>query len=158
MSTGNSMITPRDWSLSDQCESGGVVNLSVDAECHVADATARIVRMDLGGPREDLFLREDSFWLDMSLTPRVRDARARFVDHWRPDRFQHVGAVFVFPPGEALQIRSQAGIQSSLICQLQRDLISKWMGQEFNSNNIQFEDVLSVANGDIKDALRRLVL
>lgn len=149
--------SPPDWSLSDRCRAGGALTLHVDTECQVADATARIVRMDLGGPREDVFVSEDSFWLDLSLAPRRQDTEARFVDHWRTDRFQRVGPIFVFPPSELLQIRSQAGLQSSLVCQLRREAVYKWIREDLNQSNHQLAEILNISNINIRELLTRLV-
>ena len=132
------------------------VNLQLDAALTVADATAQLVRMELTGPRQDEFFREDSFWLELSFTPRPGDARARFADRWAPHHFQRMGAVLVFPPGEPLQVRSEGGVQSSIICEVPRQAIFKWLDADFEWRDRGLEAALDIPDAHIRSLLLRL--
>ena len=56
--------------------------------------------------------------LDLSLTPRVPQARLSFQRHWPAHRYVPPGRLFLVPPGETLRARSNAGTQQSAVCTL----------------------------------------
>ena len=131
-------------------------SVTVHAELSVPVATAQIVRFELAEPADNVIREEDSYRLDLCLTPRMANARACFRESWGPHRFEPVGDLFLLPAGHDLHIRSDGGGQSSMVCQLHRDPILEWVGDKIEWNDRRLEAVLDIANRQIRSLLLRL--
>ena len=87
--------------------------MTVAAELYTPLATARIVRFDWPKPSDEVFRgdheflgdQSDTHGLDMALTSRPHNARACYLEHWSPRRFERVGDVVFVPAGEVLRVR-----------------------------------------------------
>lgn len=129
-------------------------SMTVDAELRVPAATVRLVRFDLQRPADHVLRNEDAYWLDLSLTPRPHNTRACFRDRWSPHRYERVGKLFLLPPREAMQARSDAASsQTSLLCHLRPEAVRAWCGRE-----IEWTDRRLQASLDIRDACVRSLL
>lgn len=127
---------------------------TIQAELRVPVATAQIVHFDLSEPVDNVMRDEGVYRFDLSLTPRMRNARACYRNRWNPQRFERLGNIFVVPPGEAMQARSDGGHQDSIVCNLRPELISTWFGGE-----LEWTDRRLHAGLDLNDAnIRRLLL
>jgi len=60
--------------------------MTVDAEIRVPIAKAQLVRSHIDGPADNILREEETYWLDLCLTPRPCNARACYRDHWGPQR------------------------------------------------------------------------
>lgn len=128
----------------------------IDAELQVPFATAQIARFDLPGPSDHIFFDRDAYWLDLCLTPRPSNSRARYRDRWSPHRFERVGPVFMLPRGEALQFRSDGGRQSSIICKLHGERVREWFEDKVEWTDRRLQASLDISNDNIRSLLRRL--
>jgi AraC family transcriptional regulator len=129
--------------------------MTVQAELRVPVATVQLVRFQFDEPVAGV-LRDDGYRLDLSLTPRVRNARACYSDHWGPDRFERIGALFMAPPGEAMDARSDGGRQVCLICQLRPEPLRSWFGGDLEWTDPRLQATLDIPDANIRGLLLRL--
>lgn len=119
-------------------------------------ATIQLARYDLNTPTDDVFHEREGFYLDLCLTPRVRNARACFHNRWRPHRFERLGDVFMVPSGEELHTRSDGGHQLSVVCELRPEAIREWFDGDLQWTDRRLEANLDIKNSSIKSLLLRL--
>jgi AraC family transcriptional regulator len=129
--------------------------VTVEAELSVADATAQLAQFHHQGP-SDFIMRQDAYWLDLSLTPRPKNARARYVDGWAPHRYAPVGSVLLVPAGHAFQFRTDGGSMASIVCLIRPELLRRWSEDELEWTDRLLEGGLDVANPRLRSALLRL--
>lgn len=128
----------------------------VDAELKIPIATTRIARFDVPGPADHTYFDDECYWIDLCLTPRPTNARARYCDLWGPHRFERVGPIFMLPRGHALQFRSDGGAQSSIVCQLKPEPIREWLEHDLEWTSRRLQASLDIANTNIRELMRRL--
>jgi AraC family transcriptional regulator len=132
--------------------------LAVEAEVRVPVATAQLVQLYVTDPSDVVMMDRDSYWLDMCLTPRPRNTRLCYRDHWLRDRFERVGKVFLLPPGEAVQVRSDGGPkQASILCHLHPEVMRSWLECDFQWSDRRLEASLDIAEPQVRNLLTRLV-
>ncbi|CAN7149624.1 helix-turn-helix transcriptional regulator [Phenylobacterium sp. LjRoot219] len=130
--------------------------VTIEAELRVPIATALLARFDVPGPADHTYQEKDDYWLDLCLTPRPNQTRARYRDRWGPHRFERVGPVFMLPRGEALQFKSEGGSQASIICQLKPEPIREFLEQRLSWTDRRLQASLDISNDNIRGLLRRL--
>lgn len=131
--------------------------MQVNAEIRVPTATAQLVRFDTSAPADNILCVEDAYWLDLCLTPRPPNARARYRDHWGPQRFERLGTVFLLPAGEALQARSDRGdAQISLLCHLKSESLREWFDGDLQWTDRRLEASLDIPEASVRNLLLRL--
>ena len=131
--------------------------VTIHAEIRVPVATARLVRFNIPDPIDNILREEESYWVDLCLTPRPRNARACYRDHWDPHRFEPIGNLFVLPPRETLQARSDGGKpQTSILCHLRPEAIVEWFEGDLEWTEGRLEASLDIPNGHIHTLLLRL--
>jgi AraC family transcriptional regulator len=131
--------------------------MTIEGELNVAIATAQLARFDLTGPSENLFYRDDEFWLDLCLTPRAPNARARYCDRWGPHRYEKLGGIMFLPAGHSLMVKSDGGVsQASIICQLHAAKIGDWFDGQLTWTDRRLEASLNIANPHIRSLMLRL--
>lgn len=129
---------------------------TIEAELRVPVATAQIVHFDLAAPVDNVMRDEGVYRFDLSLTPRMRNARACYRNRWSPQRFERLGNIFVVPPGEAMQARSDGGQQASIVCNLRPELIRTWFGGELEWTDRRLQAGLDISDSNIRRLLLRL--
>lgn len=131
--------------------------MTIQAEVRAATATAQLVRFDIQRPNDDILLSTDSYWLDLCLTPRPRNARGCFSERWGPGRFLRIGKVLLVPPHEPLHARSdEPSSQASLLCHLHQDALQQWFGQDMRWTARQLEAGLDIADLHVRNLLLRM--
>src|SRR3546814_13811342 len=69
------------------------------------------------GPAAGVLPDIDDYRIDLSLTPRPSNARGCYHTHWNPHRFERLGKIYVLPPHETMQARSDGiSSQTSILC------------------------------------------
>ncbi|HEY1076862.1 MAG TPA: helix-turn-helix transcriptional regulator [Fontimonas sp.] len=132
-------------------------SMTVDAEMRVAQGRVQLVRFDMTQPADNVIHHDDSYWLDFSLTPRPRNARACYRERWSPQRYERLGKVFLLPPGETLQARSDgASSQTSILCHLRPDTLTQACGRELQWTDRRLQDGLDLRNPNVRSLLLRL--
>jgi AraC family transcriptional regulator len=131
--------------------------MTIEAELSAPLATVQRVCFDLYGPSDNIFCREDAYWLDLCLSPRPRNVRARYRDRWGPHRFERVGGVLLMPPAHSLQFRSDdGGRQNSIVCLLRSEPIRRWFEGDLEWTDRRLEASLDIASPAIRSLLLRL--
>jgi AraC family transcriptional regulator len=126
------------------------------AELRSEVATAQFTRFDLHEAVDKIKTVHDSLWLDLCLTPRPLNARAGYPERWGRHRFERLGEIFFVPPREALHAKSEPGSQTSMVCQIDPQLIEKWFEGDLHWTDWRLEAGLDVADRSIRALLLRL--
>jgi AraC family transcriptional regulator len=138
-------------------EEGGAQVMTIEAELRVPAATAQLVQFIIPEPADNVLRADQAYWLDLCLTPRPRNARACYRDHWAPDHFERIGEIFMVPPGESMRAKSDGGRpQSSILCHLGRDAMRAWFGGDLQWTDRRLKAGLDIENVYIRGLLRRL--
>ena len=130
--------------------------VTIEAAMDAPSATAMLARYFHDGPSDYVTLRQDAYWLDLSLTPRPANARARYVDDWGPQRYERLGSVFCVPAGRAVQFRTDGGGTASISCQLRPEVLGRWLDADLAWSEAQLAANLAISNGDIRNLMLRL--
>ena len=131
--------------------------MTVEAEARLSVATAQIARFHSTVPTDVVAQEKEVYWLDLCLTPRPRNARACYREHWSPHRFERFGNVFVLPPHEMIQTRSDGGTaQTSVVCQLNPGAMSQWFDGELVWTDRRLEASLNIPDASIRSLLLRM--
>ena len=131
--------------------------ITIDAEIQAPVATAQLVHFRPTGPAQNVMHERETYWLDLCLTPRPRNTRACYHNHWNPHRFERLGTVFAVPPGETLITVGEGGpSQASVLCHLVPDSISAWFDGALRWTNQHREAGLDIRHDAIQGLMRRL--
>ncbi|MET0270910.1 MAG: helix-turn-helix transcriptional regulator [Sphingomonas sp.] len=130
--------------------------MAIDAELRMPIAVVQVVQLHLLRPVDDVMSHGDSYWLDLSLTPRTPNARLSYHDRWEPHRFERPGKLFVRPPGQPVHARSDVGDQTSIVCQLLPQPLREWLETDMDWNDRRLDESLNVANPTIHNLLLKL--
>jgi AraC family transcriptional regulator len=129
----------------------------IAAELHAPSVTAQLIDFQLSAPADNLFREDQDYHLDLCLTPRPRNARACYPERWSPHRFERIGNVFLVPPRESLQARSDdCGRQTSVVCKLRPDLIRCWFEDELEWTDQRLKAGLDIHDDNVRALLLRL--
>jgi AraC family transcriptional regulator len=134
----------------------GSVALTMDAELNLPVASVRFVQFELFTPVDNFMRNDEVYRLDLSLTPRLPNTRLRYSDSWDAQRFESPGRLFLQPPGQTLHMKSEAGHQGIIICELSVPLLNTWLEAEFEWTNPRLEASLNIASSTIKNLLLQL--
>jgi AraC family transcriptional regulator len=130
--------------------------MTVEAEMRMPIGTVQIVHFHLVEPVERALREEQAYRLDLCLTPRLLNARACYSDRWAPHRFERIGKIFLLPPGETMQARSECGRQASIVCQLLTESINHWLGDALEWTDQRLAATLDIPDATIRGLLLRL--
>jgi AraC family transcriptional regulator len=130
--------------------------LVVDAELELPAAFIMIARLNHQGPDRNFFRRDRVYWLDLCLTPRRPEAKARYCDLWAPTRFVELGSMIAIPPRKRLELRSAGGRHASLLCQIKEEVIDRWLPDTFSWTERRLETSLNMSNKTIQAMLLKL--
>lgn len=129
---------------------------TIEAELRVPAASAQIMHFQLAPPVDTVMTDEGVYRFDLSLTPRMQNARACYRNRWSSQRFERLGNLFVVPPGEAMQARSDGGQQSSIVCNLRPELVQTWFGKDLEWTDRRLQAGLDLNDSNIRRLLLRL--
>jgi AraC family transcriptional regulator len=130
--------------------------LQVDAEVIVPLARVQVLRLQARRAFEHVYQDSRAHWIDMSLTNRAAGARASYRARWGPHRFEHLGALFMAPRGEALTLRGQGGDYPSIVCRLDAAAMTAFLQSEVEWTERRLEASLDIASTTIRGLLRKL--
>ena len=122
--------------------------MRVEAEMCAPIATASLTRFNLPS-LDHTVVDNDCDWVDLCLTPRPRNTRARFRDRWGPHRFEKLGPLFLMPRGETIQFRTDGGPQLSIVCRFRDEPLRDWL-QESVWTEQRLEAGLDIANETVR--------
>jgi len=98
----------------------------------------------------------DCYRIDMCLTPRPKNVRARYRNHWDSQRFEALGSIYTLLPGEQMQFRSEGGTTSCIICELRPEMMAEWLGDKFRWSGRSLESALNLQSARIRGLLQQL--
>jgi AraC family transcriptional regulator len=127
--------------------------MTVEAEIRLPTATVQISRFVIPTPVDNIMGAADSYRLNLCLTPRPPGSRACFELQWGPHRFEPLGDIFLVPPGYSLHIRGESGRQMSVLCELRRDVVDRWVGADVEWSDRRLEAGLDVSSPHIRTLL-----
>lgn len=131
--------------------------MTVDAELHVPPGIAQLVQFRVSGPANNIMHERATYWLDLCLTPRPRNARACYHNHWSPNRFENLGRIFMVPAGETIRTCGDGGSpQASIVCQLHPAALRNWFDGDMRFTGAHLEASLNILDPTIRDVLVRL--
>lgn len=133
--------------------------MTVNAELNSTLATAQLVRFHLPDPIDNVMREnEEAYRLDLCLTPRPGNARACYPNRWSSQRFERLGNVFLVPPGEKMQARSDGRCQQeSLLLQLNSSSVEEWFDGELEWTSRRLMASLDIRDANVQGLLLRLV-
>ncbi len=134
-------------------------SMRVDAELQVSAATAQLVHFqgEGQGPTDDVMHERETYWLDLCLTPRPRNARACYHGRWNPHHFERLGHIFLVPSGETMRILGEGGVsQASILCHLRPESMREWFEGDLQWTDQRLEASLDIRNVNIRSLLLRL--
>jgi len=129
---------------------------TVSARAEGAAASVYLVQFELSRPSDNILREEGAHRLDLSVTPRLPNARACFADRWSPHRFERLGDLFLTPANEAIHARSEAGKQTSIVCMLNEAKVHEWLDSELEWTDRRLEASLDLANPSIRGLMMRM--
>jgi len=131
--------------------------LKIGTEVRVPVATAQLVQFHFTDPIDIVMFDRDAYWLDLCLEPRPSNARACYLDHWTAQRFERIGKVYLLPPGETIQTRSDgAASHTSILCHLHPEALSRWFDGELKWTSRRLEATLDIPDASIRGGLFKL--
>lgn len=131
--------------------------MTVDAELQVPPGIVQLVHFRATGPANNIMHELPTYWLDLCLTPRPRNARACYYNHWSPHRFEHLGRIFMVPAGESIRTCGDGGSsQASIVCQLHPQSLGNWFDGDLHFTGAHLEASLNIPDPTIRDVLLRL--
>ncbi|HXK22188.1 MAG TPA: helix-turn-helix transcriptional regulator [Myxococcota bacterium] len=114
------------------------------------------MRTHIPGPVDRVMLDEHAYRFGLCLAPGAHVGRARYRDHWNRRRFERLGHAFVIPPGEAVQVVSECGRDTSMMCELRAESIRAWLDSDLQWPSHRLEATFDIQNGNIRRLLLRL--
>ena len=98
--------------------------MDIESELASPNARVQLVHYSFPAPPSSMLRIDGAFRIELCLATRHRSARGCFHEHWKPDRFERIGRIFIVPPGNELLARSdETGSLTSIVCQLKSESI-----------------------------------
>lgn len=132
---------------------------SLDVLSQMQVAGAHIFVADLFHEKREInsFRRDKVYWIDLCLTPRRPNATGSFVSEWGRNRTVELGSLLAFPPRKNLELVSEGGGRHvSIICQMQADMVDRWLPEPFEWTDRRLEATLDIAGDTIRPLMLRL--
>ena len=141
----------------EQMERPEKAEMTIEAELRIPAARLQVVRYLQPEPVSGALHEDEEYRLDLSLTPRPRNARARYLNRWSPHRFERLGTVWLLPPGETLQATSDGVLrQRSLVCHLRPEQMREWIQHDLEWTDRRLAAILDIPDANIRGLLLRL--
>jgi AraC family transcriptional regulator len=128
----------------------------VEAELEASLGRIEVRRYQWTAPNDNVLEASGDHVLDLSLTPRPRLARGRYLERWNPQRFEPLGEIFFVPAGHSLNGRSESGRQSSVTCQLHAGQMREWLEDSVDWTERRLEASFDISSFAIRALLVRL--
>lgn len=129
----------------------------VEGELRAPVASARLVRFRFDEPIDRCMQPSRHYRMDLCLTPRPGNARARYPERWGARGFEKLGKLFLVPPGEVMQAASDGNCQQdSLICELDPEQIVAWLDRDISWSEQHLRASLNIREPRLQMLLQRL--
>lgn len=130
--------------------------MTIDAALDSPLASAHVVRFDFAQPIDEVLLDNDAHWLDLSLTPRLHNARACYANNWKPHRFEPLGEVYMVPAGQPFHARGDSGRHTAVLCLLRSEATRDQFETGLAWTDRRLEASLNIRSANIRNLLMRL--
>lgn len=128
--------------------------MRVEGELRAPIAKAQLVRFTFHEPIDRVMAENDSYRLDLCLTPRPGNARGRYPARLAARHFERLGNLFMVPPGETLQAVSDGCCQqASILCEFNQEQVAAWF-----ESDIEWTDHHLLAGLDIRERKLHMLL
>ncbi|MBL4826335.1 MAG: helix-turn-helix transcriptional regulator [Spongiibacteraceae bacterium] len=132
--------------------------MKIEAELSVPTGKAQLAHFNMSLPVDRTLCLENTYRLDLSLTPRPENARGRYRNHGSLQHFKKLGSLFLLPAGEALQTKTDGCTsQASLLCYLKPESLHQWFDDELPWTHQRLDACLDIPEVNIHKVLLRLV-
>jgi AraC family transcriptional regulator len=130
--------------------------LEVGTEVRGPVATAQLVRLNVVDPVDIVMMDRDAYWLELCLEPRP-NSQACYLDHWSAERFEHIGRMYLLPPGETVRTRTDGGpSHASVLCHIRPEPINEWFDGALKWTDRSLEASLDIADENVRNLMMRL--
>lgn len=130
--------------------------LIVEGKVSSSIITAQIVRFIIPEPTGAEYRDDESYLLNMCLTPRPNNARGCYRGRWGAHRFERLGDIVLMLPGEDLVLRGDSGQQGTLICSIKRDTLHGIIGHVLDWDDSRIPQTLDIQSARLRALLFRL--
>ncbi len=131
--------------------------MTVEGELRAPIATVQLVHFDFPEPIDNVMRSRDSYRVDLCLTPRPGNARARYPDRRGARHFERLGNLFMVPPGEAMQAVSDGCCQqASIVCEFNPSSMSAFLDTDLEWTDRGLQAGLDIRERNIQSLLQRL--
>ncbi|MET0269039.1 MAG: AraC family transcriptional regulator [Sphingomonas sp.] len=131
---------------------------TVDARHKSETATVQVGRYHLDEPLDDMLRIGDGYRLNLLLSGRGGNPRARYRDRWASHRFAPVGSLFLVREDEPVVARREASAGTSMSCRLKPRALEAWFDGDLRWTDPALEESLDLGSAPLKYLLRRMVL
>ncbi len=128
---------------------------NVEAQIPSAFGPVMLVREQWSGPI-DVVGSRPSHHLQFSLLPPSPTAAGCFTDHWGPNRFEPMGALFLLPADQAVHARSDCRVQQAVVCQYDPEATDRWFDTRIEWTDRRLERSLDLGCAAIRALMVRI--
>ena len=135
-----------------------MVQLQIDAALQLSLGCVQITRYCWDQPLEVLGSRcPNRLRLDFAVLPRLPNARGHFGEGIEPaHQFEPIGSLLLLPPNEVINVRSDAGRSSSLVCDFDPEAVGTWFDGDLNWTSNRLRGCLDITSPKVLTTLLRL--
>lgn len=127
----------------------------VEAEVPSAFGPVMLVREQWSAPI-DVTGSRPRHHLQFSLLPPSPTASGCFPEHWGPNRFEPMGALFLLPADQPLRARSDCRLQQAIVCQFDPDATDRWFDTHMEWTDRRLERSLDLASANVRALMTRI--
>ena len=127
----------------------------IEADIPTALGRIRTFRQSWSEPIDAVGCCNDH-WLQLSLLPSTRTARACFPTRWRPDRFEPIGQLFLIPAHEPIHTKSECRSQIAVACIFTPEAFGDWLGKDVEWTDTCLKASLNIVNPTIRGLVSRI--
>lgn len=132
-------------------------HMIVEGELRAPVASVRLVQFRFVEPIDRCMQPSGHYRMDLCLTPRPGNARARYPERWGARGFEKLGKLFLVPPGEVMQAASDGNCQQdSLLCDLDPEQIGSWLERDLKWSEQGLRESLNIREPRLQVLLQRL--
>jgi AraC family transcriptional regulator len=132
-----------------------VRQIVVEAQARIGLGTVALVSERYTAPIDIAGTGRDHH-LQLSMMPSSNKQIACYPEHWGPHRFERLGDLFLVPAQACLRARSECRAQRSIVCHLERDLVTQWFDADIKWTDQRLVGSLDITNGQVKRLMHRI--
>jgi AraC family transcriptional regulator len=93
------------------------------------------------------------YHLQLAMLPTKQASLNCLSSHWRPDRYEAMGDLFILPPETTTRAVARCEDQRSVVCSLDPAKASEWFGSDFEWTDQVLVRSLNIANSEVRRLL-----